>query len=123
MSVSLDTGNCFQDKLLEITKLVVDPSHRRKGIASKLIEKMERTAKIVNCDHLKCTTSSSAQKSVKFFKETGWVMMEEPNSNVLGLDFNQCLKYFKKVKEQNINVPDDGERENKNDKTLNTIAE
>ena len=110
----------FQDKNLVIPKLVVDPSHRRKGIASKLIEKMERTAKIVNCDMLTCTTSSPAQ-SILFFKNTGWSLAEDPNFNVLGLDFYQTLQYYKKVKDQNIKVSSDKETEI--DKTLTTIAE
>lgn len=111
----------FQDKNLVIPKLVVDPSHRRKGIASKLIEKMERTAKIVNCDMLTCTTSSPAHQSILFFKNTGWSLAEDPNFNVLGLDFYQTLQYYKKVKDQNIKVSSDKETEI--DKTLTTIAE
>ena len=90
-----------------------------------MVEKMERTAKIVNCDHLKCTTSSPAHQSVKFLKSNGWTLREDLNFNVLGLDFYQNLSYFKKVKDlkgQNIKSSAfDDQRET--DKTLNTIVE
>ena len=84
---------------------------------------MERTALIVNCELLKCATSSPAQQSVKFFLSTGWVLAEEQYFNLLGLDFYQKLTYFKRVKQRDQCSKNKFDVPEETDRTLNTIVE
>ena len=84
--------------MLEVFNLCVERSMRRRGVATRLMDKMERTALILNIVLMKCKTISPAQPSLAFLKKQNWSLNEETFFNSLSFDFYQTLNFTKEPK-------------------------
>ena len=84
--------------MLEVFNLCVERSMRRRGVATRLMDKMERTAAILNIVLMKCKTISPAQPSLAFLKKLNWSLNEETLFNSLSFDFYQTLNFTKEPK-------------------------
>ena len=62
---------------IEMLRLATDVSHRRKGVATKLVNKLERTAAILKLKYITTTTASAQEPSIKFLLNNEWTMVRK----------------------------------------------
>jgi len=60
------------DKELEIFRLSTEKEHRKAGVASKLVAKIERIAAVLKCSTIKASTSSAQESALKFYSRNSW---------------------------------------------------
>jgi GNAT superfamily N-acetyltransferase len=58
-------------------RLAVLPSARRKGVASALLEEVERRAVTSNCTHIRCNVRTQVAKNVVIYENRGYVLKGE----------------------------------------------
>jgi ribosomal protein S18 acetylase RimI-like enzyme len=58
-------------------RLAVLPSTRRKGVASALLEEVERRAIALNCDYIRCNVRTQVVKNIAIYEHRGYVLVGE----------------------------------------------
>ena len=60
------------DDEVEINRLSADPNYRGLGIASKLIDAVEKVGAQLNCSYIKAETSSAQGPAIRFYLRNSW---------------------------------------------------
>ena len=62
----------IQDKEMEIFRLSTDHRFRKHGVASKLMNKIDSCASILECENIIAETACCQYGAVKFYTKKGW---------------------------------------------------
>ena len=57
---------------MEIFRLSTDNRYRKYGVASKLMNKIDSCASILECENIIAVTSCTQYGAVKFYSKKGW---------------------------------------------------
>ena len=61
-----------KDKVLEIFRISTASSHRGRGVGRRLLQKMERTAAIAQCEVITLRLPSASEDAIKFHIRHGY---------------------------------------------------
>ena len=61
-----------QDDHLEISRLSVDPKHRKSGIAAALVDKIQRVGAILKVEKIKAETGNGQVAVMAFYHRNNW---------------------------------------------------
>jgi ribosomal protein S18 acetylase RimI-like enzyme len=59
----------------EIKRMWVDPAHRRRGLATAVLDELERTAAAAGCGRMVLETGSAQPEAIGFYEARGYVEM------------------------------------------------
>ncbi|GIP30905.1 GNAT family N-acetyltransferase [Paenibacillus sp. J2TS4] len=68
---------CYEELLGEITELYVEPSVRRKGVATALITSLEEKLKIRGVTEIKVLTGSRNDRAIRMYERCNYVRDDE----------------------------------------------
>ena len=66
-----------EDDGIEMLRLATDVNHRRKGVATKMVNKLERTAAILKLKYISAVTASAQEPSIKLLLKNEWTMVRK----------------------------------------------
>ena len=85
---------------MEMFRLSTDSSFRKRGIAIKLMNKLEETANSLNMDCIYATTDNGKETALRFYKKNNWEIIEKFNYINSVLDFCHLIVLRKYVKHE-----------------------
>lgn len=81
----------FDDNSMEIKRMFVHPDMRRSGVASLIIEELERWTKDLGCNTCVLETGTNNPKAVNLYKRLGFEVI--PNyGQYAGMDASICFR-------------------------------
>ncbi|WP_155314880.1 GNAT family N-acetyltransferase [Desulfosarcina alkanivorans] len=88
------SSGCFKkvdEDTIEIKRMYVDPSHRRKGISSKLLSELESWAKELNFAISLLETGKGQPEAIGLYTKAGYKITENYGSYI-GIENSICMK-------------------------------
>ena len=82
---------------MEMFRLSTDPTFRKRGIAIKLMEKLEETAASLNMDCIYATTDNGKETALRFYRKNNWEIVEKFNYINNVIDFCHLIVLRKYV--------------------------
>ncbi|KAF9460860.1 acyl-CoA N-acyltransferase [Collybia nuda] len=70
--VGLDLGASEEENIGEVRRMIVSPSHRRRGVGKELMDVVDKHAKANGIIALELTTSDFNVGALKMYKNNGW---------------------------------------------------